>query len=92
MNTTFKLVEVTDRRNGYGMPIVKVESNTNLRVYNRGYNEFECEQEIDESNLLVLREKLRGEKWAHLEITTPERDTNCWYMLDGRNETRNIIW
>lgn len=93
MNTTFKIKEITDRRNGYNMPVVVVTSNTNLDVINRGWNEFNCKQIIDESELMTLRTKFpESETTLMLEIETPTRKTNCWYELRTRRETNNIIW
>lgn len=95
---TFKITEITDRLNGYGMPIIKVQSDLNLTVINRGYNEFECLQDIDESDLLQLRSKIDLSKHdkVMLEVKTPSKNTNCWYSLKGqyigKPNTNCIIW
>lgn len=95
---TLKITEITNEFNGYGMPIVKVKSDINLKVVNRGYNEFECLQNIDETDLLQLRSKFDISKYdkVMLEIQTPERKTNCWYSLKsqyiGKPTTNCIIW
>ena len=87
--------KVTDRKNGYGMPIVEVNSTENIKVINRGYNEFEAQTEIDESDLLRLRTQFNtfSTETLHLEITTPERRTCCWYKLHNLNkEQTNLMW
>ena len=47
--------KLTDRKNGWGMPIVEVNSTQDIEVINKGWNDFEALQEIDESDLLRLR-------------------------------------
>lgn len=97
--TTFKIIEVTDKLNGYGMPIVKVKASTNLEIINEGYNYFKCVQDVDESELLKLRTLIDVNKHdtVMLSIKTPSRTTNCWYKLkqfyvgDTLN-ARCIIW
>jgi hypothetical protein len=65
------------------MPIVKINSSTPLNVYNRGWNEFECKQDIDISDLEQLDIKFAGQdhNHLHLEIQTPEKKTCCLYYL-----------
>lgn len=48
---TLTLIEVTNRFNGYGMPVVKVKSDINITVVNRGYNVFESIEKIDHSDI-----------------------------------------
>ena len=79
MNTVFTVLEITNEKNGYNMPIIKVKSSTPLVVVNRGWNHFECQQEIDISDLQQLDVKFAGESTLHLEIHTPDRETCCWY-------------
>lgn len=103
MKAILTVSKLTDRFNGYGMPIVEVNSTANIEVINRGYNEFESITEIDESDLLRLRQNpYLQEKWTDtimLEITTPSAKTNCWYKLQDqyigqqrRPELSNIQW
>lgn len=95
---TLKIDKLTDRINGYGMPIIEVISDNNIKVVNRGYNEFEAINEIDESDLLRLRTmfSMFSNDVVMLEITTPERKTNCWYKLSpqylGSQNPTCIIW
>ena len=56
MKTILKISNLTNEFNGYGMPIVDVISDTDIKVINRGYNEFEAINDIDETDLLRLRE------------------------------------
>lgn len=90
---TLKISKLTDRLNGYGMPIVEVISDNDIKVINRGYNEFEAQIDIDETDLLRLRTMFNtfSVGTVMLEISTPTRKTNCWYRLDGENRTC-IIW
>jgi hypothetical protein len=83
MNATLKISKITDRFNGYGMPVIEVISDQNIKVVNRGYNVFEALTDIDESDLLRLRTMFNTieHDTVMLEITTPERKTNCWYKL-----------
>ena len=77
--------KITDKKNGYGMPIVEVNSTCDIKVINRGYNEFEAAQDIDESDLVKLRGHFQntGEDTLMLEIKGPRKSTNCWYKLNG---------
>ena len=89
--------KLTDRENGYGMPIVEVTSTKDIKVINRGYNDFEPVQEIDESDLLRLRTYFSAftNEMLMLEIKTPSRLTNCWYKLTDvyiGGKGSNIIW
>lgn len=82
-----KISKLTDRKNGYGMPIVEVASDSDIKVINRGYNEFEAVTEVDESDLLRLRQSeystlLGWTDTIHLEIKTPSRDTCAHYRLN----------
>jgi len=95
--TKFIFISNLNKTNGWGMPMVQVKSNANLKVINRGYNEFECTSLIDESDLLQLRTLFPDAKTCHLEITTPARKTNCWYNLRSKNnfelsDNNNIVW
>ena len=93
MKTTFRIKEITDRRNGYNMPIVVVTSDTNLKIINRGWNEFACLQTIDESELMTLRNAFPdNENILMLEIETPTKMVRCWYKLRTKRETNNIEW
>jgi hypothetical protein len=97
MKAKFTVTAITNKRNGYNMPIVEVKSDSNIKVVNRGYNEFECLQDIDESELLPLRDQLPSEEIIMLEVTTPESNTTAWYKLRNRNgyplkETNNLIF
>ena len=78
---TLTISKLTDRINGYGMPVIEVNSDNNIKVINRGYNEFEAITDIDETDLLRLRTMFSTftNETVMLEITTPERKTNCWY-------------
>ena len=96
---TLKIKALTDRVNGYGMPVVEVTSDSNIIVINRGYNVFEAQTDIDESDLLRLRTyySMFSESTVMLEITlTTGKKTNCWYSLEdktlGKKEYSNIIW
>ena len=89
--------KLTDRKNGYGMSIIEVNSTKDIKVINRGYNDFEAVTEIDESDLLRLRNYFSGFTYETLmlEIKTPSRSMNCWYKLTdvyigGRGS--NIMW
>ena len=84
---------ITDRFNGYGMPIVKVVSDNNIKIINRGWNEFESVNEVDSSALEVLRDRIDVNKHdtVMLEIRTPERITNCWYSLKG-DVKYSLMW
>ena len=89
--------KLTDRKNGYGMSIVEVTSTKDIKVINRGYNDFEAVTEIDESDLLRLRNYFSGStnETLMLEIKTPSRSTNCWYKLTDvyiGGKGSNIIW
>jgi len=88
----FKILEITGLRNGYNMPVIKVESDINLEIFNRGYNEFQCIQEIDESELLSLRDRFPNDSIVQFEIKTPARNTNCWYNLKTKTNENNIQW
>lgn len=95
--TKFTYISNLNKTNGYDMPMVQVKSNTNLKVINRGWNEFECVQDIDESDLLQLRTLFPNARTCHLEIETPGRMTNGWYRLKDQNnfplsDKNNIIW
>jgi len=92
MKTVFKVTKVTDERNEHNMPKVLVESSTEITVYKVGQNHFECEQNIDETDLLQLRDKLPDERWAFLVITTPTREINCSYFLKSKDLAHNIVW
>jgi hypothetical protein len=80
-----KIKKLTDRVNGYGMPIVEVTSNTDIKIKNRGYNEFEPMQEIDETDLARLHNYFHSFSTGTLmlEIQCPKSVVNCWYKLDG---------
>jgi hypothetical protein len=89
--------KLTDRINGWGMPIVEVNSSKDIEVINKGWNDFESLQEIDESDLFRLREYFSSfsNETIMLEIKCPNKNTNCWYKLTdvyigGRGS--NIIW
>jgi hypothetical protein len=89
--------KLTDRKNGYGMSIVEVNSTKDIKVINRGYNDFEPVQEIDESDLLRLRNYFSSftNETVMLEIKTPNRNTNCWYKLTDvyiGGKGSNIMW
>jgi len=89
--------KITDRKNGWGMSIVEVNSTKDIKVINRGYNDFEAETEIDESDLLRLRTYFSAftNETLMLEIKTPNRLTNCWYKLTDvyiGGKGSNIIW
>jgi len=94
---TLKIEKLTNEFNGYGMPIIDVISDNNIKVINRGYNEFEAVNDIDETDLLRLREMFNTcvNDVVMLRIKTPERTTNCWYKLAplylGANKTC-IMW
>lgn len=90
---TLKISRYTDRKNGWGMPIVEITSDNDIKVINRGYNEFEAVNEIDETDLLRLREYFSAfsNSTIHLEITTPSRQTCCWYSLDRLSGSR-LMW
>lgn len=85
---TLKISKLTDRKNGYGMPIVEVISDNDLHVVNRGYNEFEALNEIDETDLERLRTMpemgMMATETVMLEIQTPSRLALCWYTLKDR--------
>jgi hypothetical protein len=89
--------KLTDRINGWGMPIVEVNSSNDIEVINKGWNDFESLQEIDESDLFRLREYFSSfsNETIMLEINCPNKKTNAWYKLTdvyigGRGS--NIIW
>lgn len=84
--TIFKVLEVTNEKNGYNMPIVKIESSTNLDVINRGWNVFECLQDIDISDLEKLDTQFKDHSHLHLDITTPIRQTCCWYYIKSTHK------
>lgn len=89
--------KLTDRKNGYGMAIVEVNSTEDIKVINRGYNEFEAINEIDESDLLRLRTYFNTftDKKVMLEINCPNKKTNCHYKLTDvylGGKGSNIIW
>jgi len=68
------------------MPIVEVISDSDIKVINRGYNEYEAVNEIDETDLYRLREYFSSmtNGMVHLEIKTPSRDTCAWYSIDQK--------
>ena len=79
------------------MPIVEVNSSNDIEVINKGWNDFESLQEIDESDLFRLREYFSSfsNETIMLEINCPNKKTNAWYKLTdvyigGRGS--NIIW
>ena len=90
---TLKIKALTDRKNGWGMPVIEITSDNDIKVVNRGYNEFEPVNEIDESDLLRLREMFSAmsNSTLHLEISTPSRQTCCWYSLDRLHGSR-LLW
>jgi len=75
--------KLTDRKNGWGMPIIEVNSTQDIEVINRGYNDFEALQEIDESDLLRLRNYFSSfsNETVMLEINCPNKKTVSWYKL-----------
>jgi len=75
--------KLTDRKNGWGMPIIEVNSTEDIEVINRGYNDFEALQEIDESDLLRLRNYFSSfsNETVMLEINCPNKKTVSWYKL-----------
>jgi len=75
--------KLTDRKNGWGMPIIEVNSTEDIEVINRGYNDFEALQEIDESDLLRLRGYFStfSNETVMLEINCPNKKTVSWYKL-----------
>jgi len=89
---TIKFKQLTDEKNGYGMPKVLAVSDKNIKIINRGWNVFECTEQIDESDLRQLFNLLPGIDTAYLWIKTPERETGCWYDLKHPKESKNIIW
>ena len=82
---TLKIKALTDRVNGYGMPIVQATSDIYFETPNIGMNDFQPNVEIDESDLLRLRTMFEGMRTdtVMLEIEMPSRDTPkpCWYKL-----------
>ncbi len=80
-----KIHSLTDKLNGYGMPIVNVKSNIYFEATNIGYNEFEPTVEIDETDLLRLRNMFNTcvHDTVMLEITMPKRESPkpVWYKL-----------
>lgn len=80
-----KIKNLTDRFNGYGMPVVEVQSNINFEAPNMGWNEFVPNVEIDETELLTLRNKFDIVKHdtLMLEISMPDRKNPkpVWYKL-----------
>jgi len=89
--------KLTDRINGYGMPIIEVISTKDIKVINRGYNEFEPVQEIDETDLLRLRKYFSAftNETLMLEIKGPNKTTNSWYKLTDvyiGGKGSNIMW
>lgn len=99
MKATLKIQAITERKNGYGMQIIEVISDTDINTINRGYNEFEPTIEIDESDLLSLRTSLTpdADNKVHLEIICPNKTTCAHYSLKnqylGSNPNfSNIIW
>lgn len=85
MKATLKIDKLTDKFNGYGMPIVLVNSDVHFDSINRGYNEFEPNTEIDETDLLRLRNMFNTcvHDTVMLEISMPNRETTkpVWYKL-----------
>ena len=75
--------KLTDRKNGWGMPIVEVNSTQDIEVINKGWNDFEALQEIDESDLLRLRGYFSSfsNETVMLEINCPNKKTVSWYKL-----------
>lgn len=81
--TILTINKLTDRVNGYGMPIIEVNSTKDIVVKNIGYNDFQPTEEIDESDLLRLRTYFSSftNEIVMLEINCPNKKTNCWYKL-----------
>ena len=75
--------KLTNRKNGWGMPIIEVNSTEDIEVINRGWNEFEALQDIDESDLLRLRGYFSSfsNETVMLEINCPNKKTVSWYKL-----------
>ena len=94
--TVLTIVKITDRVNGYGMPIVEINSSDDIKVINKGWNEFEALQEIDESDLLRLRGYFSSSTCTvMLEINCPNKNTVSWYKLSDvyfGGKGSNIIW
>lgn len=99
---TLTISKMTDRKNGYGMPIVEVISDNAIEIINRGWNEFEAVNEIDESELRQLYNNhfvcMQSDRMVMLEITTPKNKVNCWYNVPAQlsfseiHASSNIIW
>lgn len=88
---TLKIKNFTDRKNGWEMPIVEIESDADIKVINRGWNEFEAVNEIDEAALLPLREKYKEQNHVHLEIKTPNGSTCCWYNTGTKEKRKTFL-
>jgi hypothetical protein len=89
--------KLTDRLNGYGMPIVEVNSTKDIFVENIGYNDLQPTQEIDESDLLRLRNYFSSftNEIIMIEINCPNKKTNAWYKLTDvyiGGKSSNIIF
>ena len=83
METKLNIKEITQERNGWGMPKIIVTSDKDITVINRGYNVFESINAINEEGLKPLLEHFKDTKedTLFLEIQCPTKKTNCWYSL-----------
>jgi len=91
---TLTLVKVTEKFNGYGMPIVEVKSDIQISVINRGYNEFESIETINHSNIdSILNVIDKKHDTAMLEIELPSgKKTNSWFSLsEKKNWKQNDV-
>ena len=89
---TLTLTKVTDRFNGYGMPVVEVKSDFEITVINRGYNVFESEQKINHSNIdQILNVIDKKHDTAMLQIELPSgKKTNCCFDLSEKKYTTDL--
>jgi hypothetical protein len=85
MKATIKIKALTNRFNGYEMPIVEATSDVYFEAPNMGMNEFMPNCEIDESDLLRLRTMFNTitTTCVMLEIEMPNKPTpkSVWYKL-----------
>lgn len=95
MKATLKIKALTDKVNGYGMPVVLVDSDTFFDAPNVGHNTFVPSVEIDETDLLRLRTMFNtfSTETVMLEISMPNRETTkpVWYNLTGRDSDKTFL-
>jgi hypothetical protein len=82
---TLKIKKLTDRINGYGMPIVQITSDKEINTINRGDNYFECTEQINAKDLERLGCYFNSfsNSTIMLEILAPTEKGRkfCWYKI-----------